>query len=48
MTPAVRGDYFVTPDHLRGERSLEFIGRDPAYQVTVEVDDAEFAFDPSD
>jgi len=28
-TPAVRGDYVVTPEHLRGERPLEFIGRDP-------------------
>ena len=30
-TPAVRGDYVVTPEHLRGERPLEFIGRDPEY-----------------
>ncbi len=30
-TPAVRGDYVVTPEHLRGKRPLEFIGRDPAY-----------------
>ena len=29
VTPAVRGDYVVTPEHLRGERPLEFIGRDP-------------------
>ena len=28
-TPAVRGDYVVTPPHLRGERPLEFIGRQP-------------------
>jgi len=28
-TPAVRGDYVVTPEHLRGERPLEFIGREP-------------------
>ena len=33
ITPAVRGDYVVTSAHLRGERSLEFIGRDPAYQL---------------
>ncbi len=32
FTPAVRGDYVVTPAHLRGERPLEFIGRDPAYR----------------
>ena len=31
VTPAVRGDYVVTPSHLRGERELEFIGRDPNY-----------------
>lgn len=29
VTPAVRGDYVVTPAHLRGEEPLEFIGRDP-------------------
>ena len=26
LTPAVRGDYAVTPAHLRGERKLEFVG----------------------
>jgi len=31
VTPAVRGDYVVTPSHLRGERELEFLGRDPNY-----------------
>ena len=30
-TPAVRGDYVVTPEHLRGKRPLDFIGRDPEY-----------------
>ncbi|MDJ0847437.1 MAG: hypothetical protein QNK04_03545 [Myxococcota bacterium] len=30
ITPAVRGDYVVTPAHLRGEEPLEFIGREPA------------------
>jgi type IV secretory pathway VirB2 component (pilin) len=29
VTPAVRGDYVVTPEHLRGARPLEFIGREP-------------------
>lgn len=29
VTPAVRGDYVVTPQHIRMERSLEFYGRDP-------------------
>lgn len=32
VTPAVRGDYVVTPSHLRMERSLEFFGQDPAYR----------------
>jgi hypothetical protein len=31
VTPAVRGDYVVTPTHLRGEQPLEFIGREPGY-----------------
>ena len=29
LTPSLRGDYIVTPAHLRGERQLEFIGREP-------------------
>ena len=29
VTPAVRGDYVVTPEHIRMERGLEFYGRDP-------------------
>jgi hypothetical protein len=29
ITPSVRGDYVVTPDHLRGDRTLEFFGREP-------------------
>jgi hypothetical protein len=29
MNPAIRGDYVVTPAHLRGEQPLEFFGRDP-------------------
>jgi hypothetical protein len=29
LTPSLRGDYVVTPAHLRGERQLEFIGREP-------------------
>jgi len=32
LTPAVRGDYVVTPNHLRGEDNLEFIGRHPDYR----------------
>ena len=32
VTPAVRGDYVITPSHIRGDRSLEFIGRSPGYR----------------
>ena len=32
MTPAVRGDYVITPSILRGERPLEFFGRSPEYR----------------
>lgn len=35
ITPAVRGDYVITPDVLRRERPLEFFGRDPAYREQV-------------
>jgi len=29
----VRGDYVVTPAHLRGEQPLEFFGRSPSSGV---------------
>jgi hypothetical protein len=29
LTPSVRGDYVITPEHLRGEKPLEFFGREP-------------------
>ena len=29
VNAALRGDYVITPDHLRGKKSLEFIGRTP-------------------
>ena len=32
VTPAVRGDYVVTPEHIRMERGLEFYGHDPQYR----------------
>ena len=32
ITAAVRGDYVVTPEHIRMERGLEFYGRDPQYR----------------
>lgn len=30
LTAALRGDYVVTPAHLRRDRPIEFIGRDPS------------------
>ncbi len=32
VTPAVRGDYVITPRHLRMEDRIVFFGRDPAYR----------------
>jgi hypothetical protein len=34
ITPSVRGDYVVTPEHIRMEDTLEFLGRDPQYRAT--------------
>ena len=47
VTPAVRGDYVVTPSILRGERPLEFIGRRPGYEqeaVVVEEETLEESY----
>lgn len=35
VTPAVRGDYVITPAQLRMEQPIEFFGRDPAYRDDV-------------
>jgi type IV secretory pathway VirB2 component (pilin) len=32
ITPSVRGDYVITPALLRGERPVEFFGKDPEYR----------------
>jgi hypothetical protein len=32
LNRSLRGDYVITPAHLRGERSIVFIGRDPGHQ----------------
>jgi type IV secretory pathway VirB2 component (pilin) len=32
ITPSVRGDYVITPALLRGERPVEFFGKDPQYR----------------
>ena len=29
INPSVRGDYVVTPSHLRGDQPFDFFGRDP-------------------
>jgi hypothetical protein len=43
LLPAVRGDYVVTPSHLRGREPLEFFGHRPGYGkdsvVQLEVDE---------
>ena len=37
ISPAVRGDYVITPSHLRGEQPVEFIGRRPDYREDTVV-----------
>ena len=34
ITPSVRGDYVLTPEHVRMERIIEFFGRDPEYRYS--------------
>lgn len=34
ITPSVRGDYVLTPEHVRMERTIEFFGRDPEYRYS--------------
>ena len=43
ITPSVRGDYVLTPEHIRMERDIEFMGRDPEYRFpqTAMLDDEE-------
>lgn len=38
VTPAVRGDYVITPELLRGERPIEFFGKDPNYRTNAPDD----------
>ena len=35
LNASLRGDYVVTPSHLRGERDIVFVGRDPAQEMAV-------------
>jgi len=37
ISPAVRGDYVITPSHLRGETPVEFIGRRDDYREDMVV-----------
>ncbi len=37
VTPAIRGDYVITPSHIRLERPIEFIGRQPNYREDTVV-----------
>ncbi len=37
VTPSIRGDYVVTPDHILRRRTLEFFGREPAYRRAEDV-----------
>ena len=32
LTRAVRGTYVITPEELRGEKEIEFVGRAPQYR----------------
>ena len=36
IEPAWRGDYALTPDHLRGKRTIEFFGRRAEYREAAE------------
>jgi hypothetical protein len=47
VTPAVRGDYVITPSLLRGERPIEFFGRDPGYRADVAAEGAPAAAEPA-
>lgn len=33
INASVRGDYVITPDHMRGKKELAFIGRSPENQA---------------
>jgi hypothetical protein len=44
LNRSLRGDYVITPAHLRGERSVVFIGRDPGQQQIAQDPVAEEGF----
>lgn len=41
---SLRGDYVVTPSHLRGERPLEFVGRNPRQRHLAQESDFDDGF----
>lgn len=44
---SVRGDYVLTPQHVRGERPIEFIGRDDPPAVAAQAPDPYYPPDSS-
>jgi hypothetical protein len=46
ITAAVRGDYVVTPEHIRMERGLEFYGRAPQYREVQQASAADAVATP--
>ncbi len=32
LQASLRGNYVITPEHLRGREPLTFVGRDPRYE----------------
>jgi hypothetical protein len=51
VNPALRGDYVVTPEHIRLERSLEFYGKGAQYhevQQAAAAPPADASFKSSD
>jgi len=37
VSPAIRGDYVITPDHIRGDQTVEFVGRRQDYREDTVV-----------
>ena len=37
VSPAIRGDYVITPDHIRGDQSVEFVGQRQDYREDTVV-----------
>lgn len=48
LTASVRGDYVVTPAHIRMEQPLEFYGREPQYREVRHAELDAGSFDEQD